>query len=383
MIRSQEVLIVSGETSGDLHAAPVVNEIKKIDPSLTFFGAGGENSKEAGVELLAEVSDLAVMGFSHAWSVLPRLFRLKHQILDRVRRQGVCLAILIDYPGFNFNLGRALKKLPNPPKVLYYIAPQVWAWRRRRANRMSEFVDHLAVVFPFEVSIFQDAGVNTSFVGHPIVEELADSARNRFEGNGNSQKQESPAIALLPGSRLQEIHRHLPVMVNAVELLRGERPSLTVGIGITRNIDKEIYQPFLENRPWLSLWDNSGDLLRQSNAAVVCSGTATLETALISTPQVVIYRTSFLNYHVLKTLIQLKNISLVNIVAGQKIVSEVLQNELTAKRLAEEIKLLLDDSSLRIRITQGYDNVKLSLGFESASRNVALIAKNMLEGGVA
>ncbi len=358
------ILIVAGEVSGDIHAAPVVNELKRINPDLTFFGAGGDQMREAGVELLADVNDLAVMGFSQLPRILPKLSRLKKSILERVREQNVKLAILVDYPGFNLNLAKALKSLPDPPKVVCYIAPQVWAWRKGRVKKMRGVVDHLAVVFPFEVPIFRDGGIVTTFVGHPLIEELDEymgvplllskggteeisptlHSRGGIKGGGC---QTGTLLALLPGSRLQTMRVHLPIMLKAARQLQIENPGIAIGVGKAPGLDIELYRSILKDDCDSMLWDDGRKLLSSATAVAVCSGTATLEAALLGTPQVVVYHTSWLNYHIIKRLIQLDKIALVNIVAEKSIAPELIQNDLTPDKLANALEPLLTDSSVR------------------------------------
>ena len=202
-LRITNILIVAGEPSGDLHAAPVVRELQALQPDLTCFGAGGDLLKAERVELLATVEQMAVMGFSDVPRVLPRLARLKCDLLRRVERDRVPLAILVDYPGFNLNLARALKRLPHPPRILYYIAPQVWAWRAGRVKLIRRVVDRMAVVFPFEVKLFDDAGVPVSFVGHPLLDELSSCLPLPSRAVKIKRGDNPLLLALLPGSRKQ------------------------------------------------------------------------------------------------------------------------------------------------------------------------------------
>ncbi|MBT7616782.1 MAG: lipid-A-disaccharide synthase, partial [Calditrichaeota bacterium] len=199
----QHVAVIAGEVSGDLHAAPVIHELKKLNPDLQFFGSGGPEMMDQGVELFAEIEDLAVMGFSGLPRILPRLSRLKKDIIKRVKERNVKLVILVDYPGFNLNLAAALKKLPNPPKIIHYIAPQVWAWRAGRLKKIKRVIDHQAVIFPFEEKLFRDAGVNATFVGNPLLDEI-ELYRNREKINS-----EKRLLAILPGSRFSVASNHI------------------------------------------------------------------------------------------------------------------------------------------------------------------------------
>jgi len=377
-VRAGGILIVAGEASGDIHAAPVVAELKRLRPELSFYGAGGDRMGAAGVELLDTVERLAVMGFVGLPRVLPRLARLKRELLRRVRQEGTPLAILTDYPGFNLNLARDLKRLPNPPRILYYIAPQVWAWRPGRVKLIRQVVDRLAVVFPFEETLFREAGVNVTFVGHPLMDEMGDllppltppllrKGGREIEGEGRL------LLALLPGSRRQEVMRHLPVMLGAAARLRRENPALRVAVGCAPNLSWQERGAGSEGVEWR---DDARKLLAEADAAAVCSGTATLEAALLGTPQVVVYRTSGVNYAIARRFVRLKNIALVNVVAGERVAGELLQGELTVERLTVELRRLLGGDYDRPALEAGYARVRQALGTPGAARRVAEIITN-------
>ncbi len=384
---SDEILVVTGEASGDLHAAPVVEELTERVPGLTFFGTGGRLMMAAGVELLADVDQLAVIGFSDIPRVLPRVLHLRRSILKRIRERRIPLAILVDYPGFNLNLARALKRLPDPPKILYYIAPQVWAWGPRRIETIRRLVDMMAVVLPFEADLFRAAGVPVTFVGHPLIDELnvlpqvsptilsgrLDRIVQPAKGGSNGG-----GLALLPGSRRKEVTRHLPVMLRAAELLRARLRELTVAVGCAPNLDERLYRSLVGDIRWVTLWKDSRALLASATAAAICSGTATLEAALLGVPQVVVYRTSRLNYHLIKRFIRLSRIALVNLVAGEELVVELLQRDLKAERLAEELEPLLTSNRAAEDMKTGYEKVRTLLGEGGAARKVAGIAMELL-----
>jgi len=385
--------------SGDLHAAPVVSELKKLNSQLSFWGTGGNEMRATDVELLADIDEMAVMGFSGILKVLPRLSRLRKTILKQVVSRKTSLAILVDYPGFNLNLAKALKGLSNPPQILYYIAPQVWAWRPGRIKKMRGIIDHMTVVFPFEKELFEKENVKVDFVGHPLLDEMTgylDMKRDSRTNEQSGQLQEyrtgggtEKLLALLPGSRIQEVKRHLPIMVKAAWLLKDEMPELTVGVGVTPNFDIRYYKTIIDNCGRLSsgkydpesieFYDDSRRLMINADAAAVCSGTATLETTLLGTPQVVVYRTSFLNYQIARRVVRLENIALVNVVAGQRIVPELIQHDLTVESLAGSLRRLLMDHERREEMIRAYEIVSGLLGSGGASRKVAEIALKMLE----
>ncbi len=374
MSSGESILVVAGEVSGDLHTAPVVAEIKQLAPGLHYFGSGGDLMADEGVELFAHTRNLAVMGFSGIPKILPRLARLKRQILQRVEQDKVRLAILTDYPGFNLHLVRALKSLPHPPQVLYYIAPQLWAWRPGRSKIIRLYVDRLAVVFPFEVEFFRNRGVKSEFVGHPLLDEL-----HSFS-NQPRPIPEHPLLALLPGSRPSVAKRHIEPMLGAARLLRTRVPGLRVVVGLSPAM-KEFWEASGIGDGTETTSD-SRKLLSQATTAAVCSGTATLEAALLGAPQVVIYKTSPVNYILARRFVSIPHISLVNVTAGRQIVPELIQADCTSERLAGELFGLLTQSKQREEMEQGYVRVRQSLGEPGAASRVARMAVEMLEGSV-
>ncbi len=368
------ILVVAGEVSGDLHAAPVISELKRLNPDMSFWGTGGSLMRTAGVELIAGIEDLAVMGFSDIPRALPFLSRLRKTILKQVEARNTSLVILVDYPGFNLNLAKALKRLDNPPKVLYYIAPQVWAWRSSRIRRMRGVIDRLAVVFPFEVDLFRAEGVAVDFVGHPLLDELSEY----LQMDSHERQSDSPLLALLPGSRAQEIKRHLPVMIKAAERMRIKRPEIKAGVGIAPSLDEQYYAAIIGEREWVVRYKDSHRLMLDATVAAVCSGTATLEAALLDTPQVVVYRTSRLNYLIARNFIQLQNIALINVVAGGEIVKELIQKNLTSRSLANELEILLNDPAKQAEIKETYRGVREKLGERGAAGRVARMAFELM-----
>ena len=369
----KNILIIAGEVSGDIHVAPVVSAMKEVDPGLRFWGTGGTLMRETGVELLADIDEMAVMGFSDVPRVLPRLSRLKKAILKRILRDSTSLVILVDYPGFNLNLAETIKKLKNPPPILYYISPQVWAWRPGRIGKMKAVIDKLAVIFPFEVDLFKSAGVDVEFVGHPLLDEL-DTYLN--EAPGTDKK--SSLLALLPGSRQQEIRRHLSLMIAAAERLREDIPDIEIAIGRAPNLDEDVYRHFIEDKDWIGLHNDTRQLVMSARIAAVCSGTATLETALLGTPQVVVYKTSPVNFLIARRFVKLTRISLVNVVAGKEVVPELIQHNFTTQRLKDELKRLWTDDDSRDRIKQDYEIIRQKLGEPGAAEKVAQMALGMI-----
>ncbi len=386
---NDEILIVAGENSGDLHAAELVKNFTQAHPEYSFFGAGGELMKSEGVELLAHVNDLAVMGFSGIPRILPALLQLKRVILKRVRDNNVKLAILVDYPGFNLNLAKGLKSLTNPPRILEFIAPQVWAWRPSRVKKIRAYIDHLAVVFPFEESLFKAANIPVTFVGHPLLDELEFNSTTSGYNGGNletkyhdmsgTDRTSKPILALLPGSRKSVTARHLPIIIKSVKLFNDEFPDIRFCIGCAPGLKQYLVDYTSDISIKFEYWDDSRELLAKATAAVVCSGTATLEAALIGAPHVIVYKTSYINYMIIKNLIKLPYIGLVNIVAENRIVPELIQNEFNPSSLFRALSPILRHRSFRNHFYERLLRVKYMLGEPGASHRVSELAYKMIE----
>ena len=362
-------LLVTGEASGDLHAARLVRALRALGPC-EIRGVAGPALREAGVTCLARAEALAVLGFSEIIARLPALLAIRRQLLGAFTSFRPHAVVLVDYPGFNLRLGPALKR--RGARVFYYIAPQVWAWHPERARAMSRWVDRLAVVFPFEEPIFRAAGVPTTCVGHPLLDDLeaevTEAAFRSELGIGRDER----ILGLLPGSRPQELARHLGPLIGAARSLQRGRSDLTVVLPMA---------PGLESHPALRDPARLGDvrLLRGrtratqafATACAVASGTATLETALFGTPHVIVYRTGGLNYAIARRLVRLERIGLPNIVTGRDVAPELIQSRLTAANLATILAPWLDDPELRAAQRAGLAAVRDRLGGPGASARAA------------
>ncbi len=338
----RNVLVVAGEASGDLHASKVVSRLREIDPTIDVFGVGGDRMRDAGCELVFHSDDFAVVGLVEVLRHVPRLRSAMERLVDLAVERETRLAVLVDYPGFNLMLARRLRRLGI--RVLYYVSPQVWAWGEGRVRKIAERVDRMAVVLPFEVEFYADRGVKVEFVGHPLLEEPAVAA----EPSGAAP--DGIVLGLLPGSRRHEIERHLPPMLGAVELLRGRVDGLTVRLGRARGISDEF---LAENgdpaRAGVEVLppDDVHRVMRGSTALLIASGTATLEAACLGVPMVVVYKLAWLSYVAGRALVRIPHIGLVNVVAGRKVVPELVQGEACASRMAEEVRPFLSDPALR------------------------------------
>ena len=369
------ILIVTGEASGDVHGANLAKALKALDPDLSLLGVGGSRMQAAGVELVQGISQLDVMGLIGPSSVRA----LIHRVL-RVRRilqeEPLDLVVLIDNPGLNFHFARIAKKAGR--RVVYYIAPQLWAWRPRRMKWIQRRVNHVLVILPFEEELYRRAGVSCTFVGHPLLDEVAPSydraeLRKRFGFDATG-----PVIGLLPGSREGEVRALLPIMLQAVAKLAGAHPGLQSVVAQAPSIRDGLIE---ELSPAADMnvrvvRDQANEVMVAADLLLVASGTATLQAAVIGTPLVITYRASWLTYWIARWLIRVRWIGLVNIVAGRGIVPELIQQEATPGRLSEEATRLLSDEASYNEMRTALRAVRASLGAPGASqRAAALILK--------
>jgi lipid-A-disaccharide synthase len=361
-------LIVAGEASGDAHAARLVTALRALGPC-RVRGVTGPALAAAGAERVAPVEDLAVLGFSGVLARLPRIWAAYRRLLGEARAFRPHAAVLVDSPGFNFRMGPALRRLGIP--VFYYIAPQVWAWHAERAAAMARWVDRLAVILPFEEDLFRRAGVEARFVGHPLLEGLepeVDEAGLRDEA---CVPPGGALLGLLPGSRPQELHAHAPVMAAAARRLCAQRPGLVAALALAPGLDHEAARIAGALAGVRVLRGRTRALQAHAACCAVASGTATLETALFGTPEVIVYRTGWLNYSIARRVVRVTRIGLPNIVAGAAVVPELIQGDVTAERLASALAPWLDDPAERARARAALAVVRERLGGPGASARAA------------
>jgi lipid-A-disaccharide synthase len=351
-----KLYIVTGEPSGDLHAANLVHALKASNSSIKIRAWGGERLIAAGIELARNISDTAFMGL---WDVLKNLNTIKQNL--KYCKQDILeykpdAIVLVDYPGFNLKIAKFAKD--NGIKVFYYISPKVWAWNRGRVGKLKRYVDELLVIFPFEVDFYQRNGMKVTYVGNPLLDEIS---KGNFKFTYQTEK---PIIALLPGSRKQEIEAMLPEMLKVVDAF----PNYQFVVAAINIFSKKYYESLIKQKNIEFIFDETYGLLSSAKAAVVASGTASLETALFKVPQVVCYKTNWLTYILAKNLIKIKFLSLVNILMDKLVVKELIQADFNKIKIKEELDILLNKRS---DILTDYDKLSNLLNKKGASKNAA------------
>ena len=375
---ARRVMIVAGEASGDLYGADLVREAHLLNPECHFFGIGGARMREAGVETLVDSAEMAVMGLVEVvkhFSVISSAFLTLKKIL---RENPPELLILIDYPGFNIRLAKAAKKAG--VKVLYYISPKVWAWKAGRIKTIAAAVSQMAVIFPFEVPLYEKAGVPVAFVGHPLLD-LVNVAMNREEAAASFGLDPSRKIVgLFPGSRRSEIERILPAIIAAAELLNKDFPGIQFVLPLASTLSEDDILPHLKQSGITAIITRQRihDLIRACDAIISVSGTVTLEIALIGTPMVIIYRLAPLTYQVAKRVVKIEHIGLCNIVAGKSLVHELIQEQANPETIAAEIRTIITDAAYRTAMTAGLATIREKLGGGGAAARTASLALDII-----
>ncbi|HET8562556.1 MAG TPA: lipid-A-disaccharide synthase [Candidatus Binatia bacterium] len=373
----KRIMVVVGEASGDVHGARLVNALLERDQTLELFGVGGANLRQTKFDALVDVAQIAGMGLVELVGNLRNLWVAYRMLQRALEERKPNLIILIDFPEFNLRLARLAKRLRIP--VLYYISPQVWAWRQGRIRQIARRVDHMAVVFPFEAAFYEKFGVKVSFVGHPLLDIVQARASRESTLKNIGLEPEKRTVALLPGSRHREVTYHLPVMLRAAQKLNQECDLQFVLVQAS-TVDRRALEEAVRKVPFKVpiVSDNRYDTLRASDLVWTASGTATLETALMLKPMVIVYRVSWLTYFLARLLVRVKHIGMVNIIAGDAVVPELIQSDLKAERVIEESRPLLDNRELREKVIGRLAELRKKLGLPGAADRVADIAMSMM-----
>jgi len=375
------ILIVSGEASGDLHGSGVVTAIKQREPSIEIFGVGGDLMQKAGCKLIYHIEQLSVMGFTEILRHLPLIRRVLRNLDNFLNSQRPDMVILIDYPDFNLRLARKIRKYDIP--ILYYISPQVWAWRARRIQTIVKLVDCIAVVFPFEVELYKKAGGKVFFVGHPILEVLKSQKTKSVFCDQAGLDPNRLIVGILPGSRIMEIKKMLPEMLDTLMEVKKGISEVQGIVGLAPTISYSDVAEYLKGKDDIPVVAyDTYEIMKHSDVLLVTSGTATLESAFFGTPLLVLYRMSRLSWFIAQRLVKIPYIGLVNVVAGTRIAPEFLQDEVKPSVIAPVVTELLMEPKKRSSMTKKLLQVKYKLGTPGASSRVAELALNILTSRV-
>lgn len=375
-IKPLSIMVSAGEASGDSHASHALQALTDSGVSFTSFGMGAGALQGSGTELIVDCRDLAVIG-------IVDVVLNYHKFLKRLKLLRTCMAqrkpdllLIVDYPDFNLKLAETARALGIP--VLFYISPKVWAWRAGRVKRIASLVSHMAVLFPFEVEIYEQAGLPVTYVGNPVVHDAVSSYTQDQARAHLGIDTQHKLIALLPGSRTGEIKRHLPAMLDTARHIQRSHPDMQFVLPVAPTLERSFIDQMLSGvngaspPATLVITDkDSRDVMRSADVALVASGTATLETALVGTPMVVMYIVNGINYAIMKRLIRIPDISLVNIVAGKRIVPEYLQHEAQPEAMAAALLHLIENPESRQKMLQELKTVKQEMGDGRASERVA------------
>ena len=372
-------MIVAGEASGDLHAANFVKAATSLRPDLQFYGIGGARMRAAGVDTVHDASELAVVGLVEPLLQYRRLSAVLRHMQKLVCRDRPALLVLTDYPGFNLRLARAARACG--VKVLYYVSPQVWAWRQGRVRAIGERVDMMAVIFPFETKFYEEHGIPVRYVGHPLVDEVRPTMTRDEAMRHFGLDSRRPAVGLFPGSRRGEIRHVLPIILRAAERIRRTHPDVQFILPVASGLRRELLQPVLNSVGVdVTLVDGqSYDVAQVCDAIMTASGTATLEVAMLGVPMVITYKIAWLSYAILSRLLKIPYIGLVNIVAGEEVAKEFVQRRARPEAIAAEICRLLDDRDYAEVVRTKLAEVRNRLGQGGGSEKLARLALEMLE----
>ena len=378
-MKKKSILIVAGETSGDLQASHLVKSLLSKNPHLKIFGIGGKRMEAAGVEIIHDIVELAVVGFIEVIRHLGTFKKIFAELSMLLETRRPDLVILVDYPGFNLRFARLAKEKNIP--VVYYISPQIWAWGKNRIAEIKKYVDKMIVIFGFEEELYKEAGVKVNFVGHPFLDIVRPSWKKEETLKHLHLNHHSLKVSLLPGSRKKEIERHLPVMLSSCEKIKLVLPEVEFILSRCRELDRSIYKRIisrskikphsLENRPY--------EIMDISDLVILSSGSATLETAIMQKPMVIIYKTSFITWLLAKNMIKIPDIGLVNVVAGKRIVPELTQFRVRAEDISKEALEILNNEDRQENIKKGLRQVKQKLGERGATERASHIIQKLLD----
>ena len=360
-MQNTKVFIIAGEVSGDLHGANLIKEINALSRNIEFIGWGGDRMEKEGMAILKHVRTLSFMGFLEVLLNLKTIIRNIKDCKNQIIASQPAALILIDFPGFNLRIAKWAKKHNIP--VIYYISPQIWAWKESRIKAIRRDVSKMYCILPFEQQFYAKFNVDVSYLGHPLLDEITEF---RLCESPKIIVSSKPILALLPGSRLQEVKRKLPLMIEASKSF----PHYQVVVACSINVNEAYYRLYADDTVQL-IFGKTYEILNQSSIALVTSGTATLETALFNVPQVVCYKSSPLSFAIAKLLVKIKFISLANLIMNKEVVSELIQGNCTVDNMVQQLRLIEVDQPKRLEILLDYQNLATLLGQNGASKRVA------------
>jgi len=377
---ARRVFIIAGENSGDLHASNLIRALKRQDSEMSFYGLGGPQMESAGAQVLHNmVRDLAIVGVTPVLRNLRKIYQLFRLVRERLEEDRPDAVILVDYPGFNLRVARIAKGLGIP--VIYYVCPQIWGWHYSRIYRIAKVVDMALVIFPFEKRMYEEVGVNVHYVGHPLLDTLRITRDRRRICAFFGLDPDKPLIGLMPGSRKPEVVRHLPVMLEAAERILEVMPAAQFVLPRSTTIDRPLLEKYIVRytAPVKIIEEQRLNMRHALDFEIVKSGTSTLEAGAMGVPMVIVYKVSFISWFIGKMVIQLPFLGLVNIVANERIVPELLQDECTGQRVADEVLSVMQDPERRANMIFQLRQVRESLGGAGAGGRAALLVRDFLD----
>jgi lipid-A-disaccharide synthase len=365
------VMISCGEPSGDLYAGALVRNLLELNPATRIAGLGGDHLRAAGAELVGDYRGLTVTGLVEAARVLPRAWAAHRALVSRARRERPDALVVVDFPDFNFRLAAALHRLGIP--VIYYVCPQVWAWRPGRLRVLKRLVDRALVIFPFEAPLYRDAGIPVEFVGHPLLDLAKASGSRDALADEWGLDRRAPTVALLPGSRPNELRSTVPTLVAALPLVAARVPGVQFVVARAPNLPDRLFDPLRTARGGriVEVAGRTDDVLHAADVVITASGTATVQTAIHERPMVIVYRLSALTYRLGKRFVKLDTYGMANLVAGRRIVPELIQDAFTPEAVAAETSRYFDDPAYAARTRAALADVRSRLGEPGASRRAA------------
>ena len=367
---NKNLLIIAGETSGDLHGASLIRELKKLDMDISITGIGGNKMKTEGMELIYHLNQMSFLGLIEILRHIPFVKKVQAELIKEVKKRNIRTAVLIDYPGFNLSIAQKLKKLGI--KIIYFISPQVWAWGAGRIKKIKRLIDKMLVILPFEEELFRKNKINVEFIGHPLLEQIENykflTREELFDKFNLDKKKE--ILLLLPGSRIQEVKKIFPDSICAADKLAKEF-NLQVSVACSEDIDEKIFYGLTSLSDFKIIKGYTYDLYRQSKFGIIKSGTSTLEAGLFGLPMLIVYSTHPLTYYIGRKVVKIDRIGLVNIVAEEMIVPELLQQEANPEKIYETAKSILSDNLKYETIKNKLSSLKNRLGSSGASKRAA------------